>query len=74
MYNEDDDLFKITLSGVIQNFNVMTMDDGLKFTGQDMVVCLVCDGFDKIPTEMKDYMRRHKLFDERILQEKGFMR
>ena len=74
MYNEDEDLFKLTLSGVIQNFNVMTMDEHLNFKGQDMVVVLVCDGFDKIPKEMKAYMRRHKLFDERILREKGFMK
>jgi len=74
MYNEDEDLFKITLSGVIQNYNVMAMDETLGLTGQDMVVCLVCDGFDKIPEDMKAYLRKHKLFDERILRNKGYMK
>jgi len=39
-----------------------------------MIVCLVCDGFDKIPKDMKEYMLKYKLFDERIMQEKGFMK
>ena len=74
MYNEDEDLFKVTLSGVIQNYNVMAMDEKLGLSGQDMVVCLVCDGFDKIPEEMKAYMKKYKLFDERILLNKGYMK
>lgn len=39
-----------------------------------MIVVLVCDGPDKIPKDMKEYMKEHKLYDERILQEKGFMK
>ena len=74
MYNEDEELFKVTLKGVIQNYNCLAMDKATKFTHTDMIVCLVCDGFDKIPKDMKEYMRKYKLFDERLMQEKGFMK
>ena len=71
MYNEDEELFKATLQGIIQNYNVMSMTENFK--AGDMMVCLVCDGFNGIPERMKDYLRKHRLFDERTLQEKGFM-
>ena len=67
MYNEDDVLFKVTLRGVIQNYNILCMDKTSPFTPQDMIVCLVCDGPDKIPKDMKAYMKEHKLYDERAL-------
>jgi len=31
MYNEDDELFKVTLKGVVQNYNVMAMDKKINF-------------------------------------------
>ena len=71
MYNEDEELFKATLKGIIQNYNVMSMAENFK--ASDMVVCLICDGFNGIPERMKDYLRKHRLFDERTLKEKGFM-
>lgn len=67
MYNENESELKQTLSGVLQNYNAMYMDDDLELRQQEFVVCLVCDGFDNIPQSFKDYAKKHKLFDERIL-------
>jgi chitin synthase len=36
------------------------------------VVC-VCDGFDKIPESFKKYATEKGFFDEKILQDEGFM-
>ena len=32
-----------------------------------MIVVLVCDGYDKIPKDMKEYMTKKKLFNELLL-------
>ena len=45
----------------------MYMDDDLELRQQELVVVLVCDGFDNIAKSFKDYCRKYKLFDERVL-------
>jgi len=51
----------------------MYMDQDLRMRQQDFVVCVVCDGYDGIPASFKKFARKNKIFDERILQERGFM-
>ena len=46
MYNESEDELQTTMSGVLQNYNAMYMDNDLRMRQQDFVVVLVCDGFD----------------------------
>jgi hypothetical protein len=45
----------------------------LNIRQQDLVVCCICDGFDKIPDSFKKYALKYKLFDERVMQERGLM-
>jgi hypothetical protein len=40
---------------------------------EDLIVVLVCDGYDKLPESFKEYAREHQFLDETILIEKGFM-
>ena len=51
----------------------MYLDENIKLRQEDLVVVLVCDGYDKIPDSFKEYAREHQFLDENILVEKGFM-
>ena len=73
MYNENESELKTTIAGVLQNYNAMYLDPTIKMRQQDLVVVLVCDGFDKIPQSFKKYAKKHQFFDEDILRQKGFM-
>jgi len=73
MYNEDEGLLQWTLRGIIQNYNAMYSNDELHMRQSDMVVVVVCDGYDKICQSFKDWAHKHELLDERILEERGFM-
>jgi len=73
MYNEEESELQLTLSGIIQNYNAMYMDKSLNVRQKDLIVTLVCDGFDRVSQSFKDFAKKHQLFDERILQEKGYM-
>lgn len=73
MYNESKDLLQLTLQGVIQNYNAMFSDDELAMKRDDMVVVVVCDGYEKLDDDFKKWARQHKLMDERKLEERGFM-
>ena len=59
MYNEDESELKTTIEGVLQNYNAMYMDPDVKMRQKDMVVVLVCDGFDKVPESFKKYATEH---------------
>ncbi len=49
MYNEDEQELKYTLKGVIHNYNEMRLDGDLSIKKEDLIVFLICDGFDNIP-------------------------
>ena len=57
MYNENEKELKDTLTGVVQNYNVLHMDGELK--QEDILVVLVCDGFERIPESFKKYATEH---------------
>ena len=45
----------------------MYLDSDLKLRQQEMIVVLVCDGYDAIKKDFKEFAFKHKLFDEKIL-------
>ena len=49
MYNEDVEEFKLTTSGILQNYEVLCQDPKVRMKRNDLLVVLCCDGFDKIP-------------------------
>ena len=59
MFNENESEFKTTMEGVLQNYNAMYMDDDIKMRQKDMVVVLVCDGYERIPESFKKYATKH---------------
>ena len=73
MYNEDESLFKLTLQGILQNYNAMYSDEDLNLRQHDMIVVCVCDGFEKIPESFKKYAEKYKFLDEQLLRDKGYM-
>jgi len=46
MYNENEEELRTTMKGVIQNYNAMYMDKNVDMRQQDLVVVLVCDGYE----------------------------
>lgn len=73
MYNENEAELKMTISGVLQNYNIMHMDPKIGMKQEDLIVVLVADGFDKIPESFKKYATEKQFLDVEILKEKGFM-
>lgn len=57
MYNESEEELLHTLSGVIHNFNCLKLNPETKFTKDDMVVVVICDGYERIPETFKDLAR-----------------
>ena len=55
MYNETEAELKLTMQGVLQNYNAMHMDPSINMRQRDLIVVLICDGFDKIPESFKEY-------------------
>jgi len=51
----------------------MNMDPSIKLRQQDLIVVLVCDGYDKIPESFKKYATENQFFDIEVLKQKGFM-
>ena len=74
MYNEQEKELIDTLTGVLQNYNAMYMDDEVALRQEDIMVVVVCDGYDQVPKSFRDYITKHQLFDEQILRERGFMK
>ena len=76
MYNEEEELFKNTMRGVLQNYNAMYefKEPKEKLLPEDMFVCCVVDGYAGMKEDdFKSYAREHKLFNEKFLYEKKFM-
>ena len=73
MYNEDESELHTTLKGVLHNYNCMRHDRSTKFTKDDFLVVVVCDGYDKIPESFKSLAREKGFLDEELLIEKKFM-
>jgi len=51
----------------------MYMDKNLKMRQQDLLVCLVCDGYDAIKEDFKQYATEKGFFDVEYLKKNGFM-
>ena len=39
----------------------------------DLAIVVVCDGFDKMNTEFKQYLTQCNLFDQEMIKQKGFL-
>ena len=63
MYNEKEDELKDTLTGVIYNYNELRNDTELNFKKDDLVVFLICDGYDSIPDSFKKYAKEKEFFN-----------
>ena len=74
MYNENENELKDTMTGVLQNYNIMFKDPDVKMRQHDLVVVCVCDGFDKIPESFKKYATDNQFLDVDVLKQKGFMK
>ena len=57
MYNEDEKELQNTLRGVITNYNFLRIDRFTKFSKDDFLVFVVCDGYEKIPESLKKLAR-----------------
>ena len=73
MYNEDEDELQTTVKGLLQNYNSMKMDAKHAFTKDDFLVCVICDGYDRIPESLKKLAREKRFLDEEVLFQRGFM-
>jgi len=72
MYNEDEFELKYTMRGILQNFEVMIQDPAIKMKKNDLLVVVCCDGLDKVPQSMIDFLTERKALDLNLLREKGF--
>lgn len=67
MYNEDENELKHTLKGCLHNYNCMKMDERTKFTKDDFLVVVICDGYERIPESLKVMARDKGFLDEEVL-------
>lgn len=73
MYNEGEHELQNTLRGLLQNYNALKKNPKTNFSKDDFVVCVVCDGYDKIPESFKAFARQKKFLDEEVMVERDFM-
>ena len=73
MYNEDEQLFKYTMSGILHSYYALFEDPDVQMTQNDFLIYLICDGYDKIPESFKDYAKKTGFFDEDLMLENGSM-
>ena len=73
MYNENEAELKMTISGVLQNYNIMHMDPDIRMKQEDLIVVCVADGYDKIPESFKKYATDNQFLDVEVLKKRGFM-
>jgi hypothetical protein len=57
MYNENESELQHTLSGIMQNYICLKLDEKTKFTKDDFLVVVVCDGYERIPESFKKFAR-----------------
>lgn len=67
MYNEDEKELQTTLSGLLHNYNCLRLDKKHQFTKDDFLVCVICDGYEKIPESLRKLAREKKFLDEEML-------
>ena len=68
MYNEEVRELIDTITGVMHNYNALRDDLSCAFTGDDMVVVLVADGFDKLTEPFLEFAKEKQFFDEDLLR------
>ena len=73
MYNEDEKELQNTLRGCLLNYNKLRVDPGTKFTKDDFLVTVICDGYERIPNSLKKLARQKGFLDEEMLFQRGFM-
>ena len=74
MYNEEEVELKATLKGLIHNYNCLRAEqDRYNLQKDDFLICIVCDGYDKIPDSFKKFARDKGFLDEDTLVDQGFM-
>ena len=73
MYNEKVAELKTTLKGLLHNYNCFRADEDYRFTKDDFLVTIICDGYDKIPDCFKELARDKGFLDEELLISRGFM-
>ena len=73
MYNEDITELQHTLSGIMQNYNCLKLDQKHKLTKDDFLVVVICDGYERIPESFKQFARSRHFLNEEILTNKGYM-
>ena len=73
MYNEKVEELKVTLRGLIHNYNCFRADPKYDLKKDDFLIFIVCDGYDRIPDCFKELAREKGFLDETILEQKGFM-
>ena len=74
MYNEDKEELQDTLRGLMDNYNELRDDTSLNFKSEDMVVFLICDGFDRITDDFKQFAKDKGLFNWDFIKEAGYMK
>jgi len=67
MYNEDETELQTTLKGCLHNYNCLKLDENTKFTKDDFLVVVICDGYDRIPDSLKKLARDKGFLDEEVL-------
>lgn len=68
MYNEDQNELINTLNGLVENYIELREDKELQFEKDDFLVFIICDGYDKIPAEFREYAKDKGFFDQEIIQ------
>ena len=73
MYNEDETELKNTLRGIVHNYNCFRADKSYGLTKDDFCVCVICDGYDRIPDSFKQLARDKGFLDEEMLVSRKYM-
>lgn len=71
MYNEPESELKITLAGVMHNYNELRNNPDFK--KEDFLIFVIVDGYDKITDDFLKYATNKQFFDVEILKEKSFV-
>lgn len=74
MYNEDETELQFSMEGVVRNHAQLCKDERFNFGDDELMVVVLCDGYEKIPQSFKTFATDDGLFDENILMQNGYMR
>ena len=56
------------------NYSYLCHDASLDFQERDIMVVLVCDGFDKLSKEFKEFAREKQFYDEEQMKRGSFLK